>query len=395
MRRLHPTRRLFCALAALLALAGASGCRNQQTLGLTNPFLAPDRVPPPSTRVIAPGTAQPYYPGDQLPVMQSGAAPANAAANLANTGPTPTASGEPATPFTKPNLNFTAANEPAVGVPTDNNELRFALPTPPAPAPPTAVAALPQQPTQPMTAPPGVAPVQSATYSQVAQVPPSSQPAPDNYYPDPPGFTAPVEMWRAPDVPPPQPTATAPQQVVQPLVQQPQPVPSPWGQPTNLQPTALQPTVMKPTVIQPTITQPTMNQPAPPITPIQPGEPLPQQSPATIPVRLQAVPPPQLEPIPGSTPRIRIPSPVSASTTQPMAVPNGSQQAMYYVPAVPPGGVVQTVQITPLPAYPQVASYAAPVAASNPAMAPVGTPTQTTAIASISPDGFRPRGSTR
>lgn len=389
MKRPHPTRRLFCAIAVMVTLAGASGCHNQQALGLTNPFLAPDRVPPPSTRVIAPGTAQPYYPGDQLPVMQSGVAPTNAAANLANTGPTTTAPSEPATPFTKPNLNFTASNEPAVGVPTDNDELRFALPTPPAPAPPTALAAQPQQPTQPMTAPPGVAPVQSATYNQLAQAPPPSQPAPNNYYPDPPGFTAPVEMWRAPDVPPPQPTATAPQQIVTPLGRQPQPVPSPWGQPAAAQPTAVQPTV-----IQPAVTQPPINQTAPPITPIQPGEPLPQQAPAAIPVRLQAVPPPQLEPVPGSTPRIRIPSPVSASA-QPMAVPNSSQQAMYYGPAVPQGGVVQTVQITPLPAYPQLASYAAPVAASNPAMAPVNTPTQTTAVASVSPDGFRPRGSTR
>ncbi|MGI9427096.1 MAG: hypothetical protein ACR2NM_00445, partial [Bythopirellula sp.] len=34
---------------------------------MTNPFLAPDRVPPPATRTLLPGTAQPYYPGDPVP----------------------------------------------------------------------------------------------------------------------------------------------------------------------------------------------------------------------------------------------------------------------------------------------------------------------------------------
>lgn len=43
------------------------GCRSQST-PLTNPFLAPDRVPPPATGTLAPGTAQPYYaPGDVMP----------------------------------------------------------------------------------------------------------------------------------------------------------------------------------------------------------------------------------------------------------------------------------------------------------------------------------------
>jgi hypothetical protein len=57
-----PTRSIYIAPIVLTALVG---CRNQQAM--TNPFLTPARVPPPSTRVIAPGTAQPYYPGDPLP----------------------------------------------------------------------------------------------------------------------------------------------------------------------------------------------------------------------------------------------------------------------------------------------------------------------------------------
>src|SRR5215217_614211 len=60
-------------LIALTIVATATGCRNQST-PLTNPFLTPDRVPPPSTRVLTPGTAQPYYPGDPLP----GSAPLSA-----------------------------------------------------------------------------------------------------------------------------------------------------------------------------------------------------------------------------------------------------------------------------------------------------------------------------
>lgn len=53
------------AVASGLLLA-TLGCRNQ-TSTVTNPFLTPDRVPPPATRMPAPGTAQPYYPGDPVP----------------------------------------------------------------------------------------------------------------------------------------------------------------------------------------------------------------------------------------------------------------------------------------------------------------------------------------
>jgi hypothetical protein len=38
------------------------GCHNQ-TSSFSNPFMPPDRVPPPSTQPLTPGTAQPYYPG--------------------------------------------------------------------------------------------------------------------------------------------------------------------------------------------------------------------------------------------------------------------------------------------------------------------------------------------
>jgi hypothetical protein len=48
-------------IAYLLIVSAAIGCRSQST-PLANPFLAPDRVPPPATRTLAPGTAEPYYP---------------------------------------------------------------------------------------------------------------------------------------------------------------------------------------------------------------------------------------------------------------------------------------------------------------------------------------------
>ena len=50
-------RPLVCALSLWML----AGCHNQSA-SFNNPFIAPDRVPPPSTQVLAPGTAQPYYP---------------------------------------------------------------------------------------------------------------------------------------------------------------------------------------------------------------------------------------------------------------------------------------------------------------------------------------------
>jgi len=53
-------------LLCIWALVLVAGCRSQTT-AMTNPFMAPDRVPPPATRTLLPGTAQPYYPGDPVP----------------------------------------------------------------------------------------------------------------------------------------------------------------------------------------------------------------------------------------------------------------------------------------------------------------------------------------
>jgi len=60
-----------CALCTI-AVCLLVGCQSQ-SMPVTNPFMSPDRVPPPSTRTLAPGTAQPYYPGDPTPNLQPGA----------------------------------------------------------------------------------------------------------------------------------------------------------------------------------------------------------------------------------------------------------------------------------------------------------------------------------
>ena len=49
-------------LASALSVGMLVGCHNQ-TSSFSNPFMPPDRVPPPSTQQLTPGTAQPYYPG--------------------------------------------------------------------------------------------------------------------------------------------------------------------------------------------------------------------------------------------------------------------------------------------------------------------------------------------
>ena len=70
------------------------GCRSQST-PLTNPFASADRVPPPATRTLAPGTAQPYYPGDPgmatAPAALPGAAPATTFAPASTAIPSVTA----------------------------------------------------------------------------------------------------------------------------------------------------------------------------------------------------------------------------------------------------------------------------------------------------------------
>jgi hypothetical protein len=222
MKRVHPNLSLAAALVAM-ALSLAGGCRNQQTAGIANPFLAPNRVTPPATRSLMPGQAQPYYPGDPIPAMQSGVAqPSNgvelaaaavsempsATENLAWTSPrgagaapAPAFSGPPiVTPqMSAPAPSTIASNEPTVAIPDDGNALRFALPTsaPQVPQPFTpsgpvgqVAAQAPLQPQQPMqlAAPPTPQSVQQAAYTEpvITNTP-----------------TAATNPWRTPQIMPP------------------------------------------------------------------------------------------------------------------------------------------------------------------------------------------------
>jgi hypothetical protein len=130
MERLHPSKRQVAFALRVFALTCLAGCSNQQ-MSASNPFLAPDRVPPPATRTIAPGAAAPYYPGDPVPAAQNAtpAAPlvakTQAEVGLGSSAapPAPTA-GAPPQP-----LEF--ANERSVAIPSDDEKLRFALPSSP------------------------------------------------------------------------------------------------------------------------------------------------------------------------------------------------------------------------------------------------------------------------
>jgi hypothetical protein len=145
----------LAVVGSLLVVVALSGCKNQAAGTFTNPFLTPDRVPPPSTRVLAPGTAQPYYPGDPIPgvaptvgtpvigapVATPGYAPAPGYTTAPTYAPAPTTGNYPATspPLTTPpggwgstyapQSSFQPAgplNGDAVSVPADQQGLRFA-----------------------------------------------------------------------------------------------------------------------------------------------------------------------------------------------------------------------------------------------------------------------------
>ncbi|HEX2476584.1 MAG TPA: hypothetical protein VHK01_17660 [Lacipirellulaceae bacterium] len=131
MKWIHPNIARIAQAAMLLFLGGQIGCRTPSG-GVANPFLAPDRVPPPATRAILPGQAQPYYPGDPLPVMQSSTspqeqpAPSTALAWGSRGAPTANSGAQP-TP-----RSLASSNE-KVAIPTDNGDLRFVASQPEAP----------------------------------------------------------------------------------------------------------------------------------------------------------------------------------------------------------------------------------------------------------------------
>ena len=136
-------QRVQCTLP--LAALVLVGCQNQPNT-LSNPFLAPDRVPPPSTRVLTPGAAQPYYPGDPAPSIGGAAppyqpAPAAAPASTGappagawNSAPQGTSNYAPSSAVGQTNSTNLASGE-VIRVPEDRSRLRFPPPLADAPEP--------------------------------------------------------------------------------------------------------------------------------------------------------------------------------------------------------------------------------------------------------------------
>jgi hypothetical protein len=295
MKSEHPKSGGEILAIALAALIGGAGCQSQPT-AMNSPFLAPDRVPPPATRTLLPGTAQPYYPGDPLPAMQSDARGGNDARSggWALAGSSARIAAEPQQPVTMTSPTEAArpalarANEPTIAIPSDDASLRFASIASHTAVPSAAAAA---------AAPPAHAPVTSALYFE---------PVPNQAVSPTAASSGP---WRSPQLP---------QSGV----------------------------VAGPVAAVPMTTQPFRVAAAPAAGPAGSTAAAP---PAEMSVRIRAVPSPD-ERIGSPTPRIRLPgySP-SAANSQAGAV----QQAGYVVSTagadstVAPG-VIQTVQIAPL-----------------------------------------------
>jgi hypothetical protein len=225
MNGFHPkaNRAAMCAVTAAIL---ACGCKSTSS-GVNNAFMAPDRVTPPSTRMIAPGQAQPYYQGDPLPIMQSATALPNSnlaeaatpTSALSSTGKTlgwnapnggapvavaPATAAPTFATTTPPPFGVTATpgpvvNEAPVAVPSDADSLRFALPAPVMPelATPLAPASTIATPQASIRQNLGV---MQATYNAPAPVPTNTLAQPANVAG--PSAASPVNTpWRSPQVP--------------------------------------------------------------------------------------------------------------------------------------------------------------------------------------------------
>jgi hypothetical protein len=331
MERLLPNRRLLVIALRAIVVLGFAGCSSQQ-MSASNPFMAPDRVPPPATRTIAPGTAAPYYPGDPMPAAQT--AVTNPTMTAQALVPSATVAAAPAMP-TPQAIAF--GNERSVSIPTDNENLRFSVPPPPVAEQPQAEESAPQ-----VAAVPAAQAVSPASFNQ----PVPSQPVPEAT----PIPTASAEnsggLWRSPEVP----GSTTPVMHAQ------------YVQPQSSAPTTLS---------------------------AQPANPWISAAPQPMPVELRPVASPAGAPTMASTqqvavapqttmppPRMRFPSFTSPSTWfTPQPAPAANQQLIgYMVPG--PNGTQHMVSVEQY----QAMTSGAVVGATQPAES----------VASS--DGFRPRG---
>jgi hypothetical protein len=300
MERIHPNVS-FAATCAMIALA-LSGCRSSSSGIAGSPFMSPDRVPPPNTRALAPGQAQPYYQGDPIPAMQSASSrPATSIAALPNEAdsrsasgrtlawaqpgaaapsPTPTSLAPPVpAPQPQPQQPIAAANEASVAVPNDADPLRFPLPAPQMPQNAAPVASAVPIPVQPQ-------PVQSVAVQPTPNVLQAS-------------YNAPIPSA------PPLPTAAS-------AMNPPPQVASPWRSPQVAQAPAT-PTYSP----QPLAPQP--YGPAPVALPAPPAVPA-----STVTATLRAVESP---PQPGDPmPRVRMPGYVASQTAADGFRPRTSMQ---------------------------------------------------------------------
>ncbi len=148
--------RIALTLGALSAVALGVGCQNNSSVPISNPFLGPDRVPPPATRGPTPGTAQPYYgaapgsapqvtPGFSQPPQTFGTpVPAGPPTTIPGAAPLPQSGFQQpqglGTPGLTPGFGATASQQPGVvqatalqsvaagpnvSVPADPHSLRF------------------------------------------------------------------------------------------------------------------------------------------------------------------------------------------------------------------------------------------------------------------------------
>ena len=202
MKRIHPILSPATRLTAIACLVIVVGCRSHPG-GVANPFLAPDRVPPPATRALLPGQAQPYYPGDPLPVMQSAVNPQ--APSFENPGLAWNQPTDPASPDDHSRA-LAFSSEPTVAIPSDSDSLRYPLPQPRGlePSPPVAESAPAIDPAIRMAAVPLTQSVLPASYHE----PMISQPTSDGVasFPTVPAVSGP---WRSPQAVPPVSVPTA------------------------------------------------------------------------------------------------------------------------------------------------------------------------------------------
>jgi hypothetical protein len=295
MKRNHPNFDCGAWILAIALPAALCGCGGHQRTASINPFLGPGRVPPPATRTLVPGAAQPYYPGDPLPTMHSAtsgaSAPSAVVPALATTGVTAEAP------------TIASSNEPSIAVPSDNGTLRFAAPAPPAEPAPFMPAA-------------GSMPIADGS---LRHAPPQSQIVPEaDDAPIEPAFNAnsntasPTGPWRSPRL-----SAAS--------------VPDIAGRTSMANRTAMAQQVR-----------------ATRATPMNDARLAPNWSPPTssIDVRLRAVPSPGPQGVHSTVPRIRLPE--YPLQSQAVVMPNGTIQQVGYaaMPATMNGGVTPTVGLT-------------------------------------------------